>query len=589
MKTKRNVLFLLLLTGICIESFSIDKINLSSSSSDSTTPNIAIDSKGRILVLWDEMDWPLIGIADVLYVTRENGQWSEINETISQLYDARNPHLFTDSNDWFHLTYDDGESETTRDIFYRSFSFEEDHWSNIQRVFLNNLDSSNPKIVVDRDAKIHVIWAQQYRQDGKTKIVMNSKNKEETWPETFENISRNENSSAILPCFGARNGNIYACWMDNRNGVWDLFFNEKINGEWKNPTALNESGEKYMPSLVLDKKGGVHIICNSKEGNIFYLRKANQTWNPPLIISTGFSPARFSDLKLFKDNTLHAVWIQETRSGVSICYGRATPEGNWFEPIQISAGKDADHPKIELDDNGNAHIVWEDAGLNHRKDIFYSVVTPPGSKPIAIFTSSEDSGIVPLTVNFDGSGSLSGETEIRSYWWDFGDGSEMQEGCQISHTYKKAGIFPVKLYVTNQQLLVGFESKEIQILSGPFPPINILVKKTEEGGLFYREKINAIIWTENPKNKGQASISHYNIYRRFNDPKISEFKKICQVSSQTFRYADRDFISPEERDKFVYALSAVDDTGREGPMGYALNPKPDGEKNAFKTTRKEIK
>jgi len=589
MKTKRKVLFILLLTGIFIESFSVDKINLSSSSADSTIPNIAIDSKGRILVLWDEMDWPLIGIADVLYVTKEKGQWSEIKETISQLYDARNPHLFTDSNDILHLTYDDGKSETTRDIFYRSFSFAEGHWSNIQRVCLNNLNSSNPKIVVDSEAKIYVIWAQQYGQDAKTKIVMNSKNEEETWAETFENISGNKNSSAIHPCFEARNRNIYACWMDNRDGVWNLFFNEKINEEWKIPTNLNDSGEKFMPSLVLDKEGNVHIICSSKEGNILYLRKANQTWSSPLIISTGFSPARFSDLKLFKDNTLHAVWIQEAESGVSICYGRATSEGNWFAPIQISAGKDADHPKIELDDSGNAHIVWEDAGQNNKKDIFYTTVSPPGSKPISIFTSSEDSGIVPLTVDFDASGSLSGEKEIRSYWWNFGDGSEMEEGRQISHTYNKAGIFPVKLYVTNRQLLVGFQSKEIQILSGPFPPINILVKKTEERGLFYREKINAIIWTENPKNKGQVSISHYNIYRRFKDQEITEFKKIGQVSGQTFKYADRDFLSPEERDKFIYALSAVDDKGREGPMGFAPNPEPDAEKIAFKSTRKEVK
>ena len=589
MKTKRKVLFILLLTGICIESFSVDKINISSSATDSTIPNIAIDSKGRILVLWEEMDWPLIGIADVLYVTKENGKWSEIKETISQLYDARNPHLFIDSNDILHLTYDDGASETTRDIFYRNFSFTESHWSNIQRVCLNDLNSSNPKIVVDRDAKIYVIWTQQFEQDAKTTIVMNSRNEGETWPETFENISGNKNSSAIHPCFEARNRNIYACWLDNRNGGWDLFFSEKINEEWKIPTNLNDSIEKYMPSLVLDKESNVHIICSSKEGNIFYLRKANQTWGSPLIISTGFSPSRFSDLKLFKDNSLHAVWIQETTSGVSICYGRATSEGTWLEPIQISAGKDADHPKIELDDSGNAHIVWEDAGLNNKKDIFYTAVTPPGSKPIAFFTSSEDSGIVPLTVNFDASGSLSGGKKIRSYWWNFGDGSEMEEGHQISHTYNKAGIFPVKLYVTNQQLLVGFQSKEIQILSGPFPPINIFVKKTEERGLFYREKINAIIWMENPKNKGQVSISHYNIYRKFKDQETTEFKKIGQVSGQTFKYADRGFLSPEERDKFIYALSAVDEKGKEGPMGYALNPEPDGEKITFKTTRKEIK
>ena len=589
MRTKRNILFMLLITGIFFESFSFAKINLSSSSADSITPNIAIDSQGRILALWIEMDWPLPGIADVLYTTQENGQWSEIKETVSQLYDAHNPHLITDSNGKPHLTYDDGESETIRDIFYRSFSFEENHWSNIQRVYLTNLNSSNPKIGVDKDAKIYVMWAQQYRQDAKNKIVVNSKNEAEMWPETFEDISRNKNSSATHPCFAVKDGNIFACWMDNRDGVWGLFYNEKINAEWKTPTKLNNSEEIYWPSLAMDKEGNIHIICSSKEGNIFYVKKANQTWSSPLIISTGFSPTRFSDLKLFKDNTLHAVWIQETASDASILYGRATSEGNWLEPIQIPVGKEADHPKIELDDSGNAHIVWEDVGLNNKKDIFYTTVAPSGSKPIAVFSSSEDSGIVPLTVDFDASGSLPGEEEIRSFWWDFGDGSEMEEGCQISHTYNKAGISPVKLYVTNRQLLVGLHSKEIYVLSGPFPPLNILVKKTDERGLFYREKINAITWEENPKNKGQVFISHYNIYRKLKNWESTEFKIIGHAFSPTLKYADRDFLSPEERDSFSYAISVVDDMGREGPMGFALSLEPDGEKKAFKSMRKEIK
>jgi PKD repeat protein len=589
MRTKRNILFLLLITGIFFESFSFAKINLSLSSTDSITPNIAIDSQGRILALWIEMDWPLPGIADVLYTTRENGQWSEIKETVSQLYDARNPHLITDSNGKPHLTYDDGKSETTRDIFYRSFSFEENHWSNIQRVYLTNQNSSNPKIGVDKDAKIYVMWAQQYGQDAENKIVINSKNEAEIWPETFEDISRNKNSSANHPCFAVRDGNISACWMDNRDGGWDLFYNEKINAEWKTPTKLNNSGEIYWPSLAQDKEGNIHIICSSKEGNIFYVKKANQTWSSPLIISTGFSPTRFSDLRLFKDNTLHSVWIQETASDVSILYGRATSEGNWLEPIQIPVGKEADHPKIELDDSGNAHIVWEDVGLNNKKDVFYTTVTPSGSKPIAVFSSSEDSGIVPHTVDFDASGSLPGEEKIRSYWWDFGDGSEMEEGCQISHTYNKAGIFPVKLYVTNRQLLVGFRSNEIHVLSGPFPPLNILVKKTEERGLFYREKINAITWEENPKNKAQVLISHYNIYRKLENRESAEFKIIGHAFSSTYKYADRDFLSPEERDSFSYAISAVDDMGREGPMGFALSLEPDGEKKASKSMRKEIK
>ncbi|MDH5202182.1 MAG: PKD domain-containing protein [Nitrospirota bacterium] len=418
---------------------------------------------------------------------------------------------------------------------------------------------------------------------------MNSKDEEEMWPETFEDVSRNNNSSAVYPCFGVRNKDIYASWLDNRNGVWDIFYSEKIQDEWNLPTQINRSGEKYWPSLALDREDNVHIIYSTKEGNIFYVKRVSGIWSSPLLISTGFRPACIPCLKLFKNNTLHAVWIQETDSGVSIFYGRGTSNGQWLEPIQISVGNEADKPSIELDDSGNAHIVWEDTGINNKKDIFYTVVTPFGLKPTAVFSPSKDSGIVPFTVYFDASGSAPGEGVIRSYCWDFGDGSEIEEGRQISHTFEQAGIFSVKLYVTNSQLLVASYEKEIQILSGPFPPTDIVVKKTQEGGLFYREKINAISWKENPENKGQVSISHYNVYRKFKNRENSEFEKIGQVSGMTYKYGDRDFVSPEDRDKFVYALSAVDDKGREGPLGFALYPEEHSEIKAFKSTRKEIK
>jgi hypothetical protein len=208
---------------------------------------------------------------------------------------------------------------------------------------------------------------------------------------------------------------------------------------------------------------------------------------------------------------------------------------------------------------------------------------------VAAFSSSEDSGIVPHTVHFDASGSLPDGEEIRSYWWDFGDGSEMEQGRQVSHTFNEPGVFPVKLYVTNLQLLAGFHSEDIHVLGGPFPPLNISVTKDEDGGLFYRSKINAISWEENPNNEGKVIISHFNIYRKIINQANTEFKVIGQASHSTLNFADREFLSPSERDRFSYAVSAVDNLGREGPMGFANGNEPDGEKKFFRSSIKEIK
>lgn len=582
MKTKKAFVFLLLMAGMICQSLSYEKTNVSSTSNDSNTPNIAIDSKGKIMVVWAEMDWPIPDISDVLYATKKNGEWSEIKETLSQLYDARSPHIFFDSNGKFHIAYDDGYDDSSKDIFYRNFTFEEGPWSNIQRVYQSELNSSHPKIHIDIDGKIYVLWVQQYGNEMKTRIALNSRNEGETWPESYENVSRNTNSSARDPSFKIRQGNVYVCWEDNRNGTWDIFYSEKINNGWKNPVRLRNSGEKYWPSLALDQENNVHVIYNSNAGNIYYVKKIGKTWSSPRVISSASSPKGAMDLKVFKNNTLHAVWRQRTASGISIYYSRATPDGYWFDPLKVAEGKESDCPKIDLGDSGDAHIVWEDVDSDNKKDVFYAKVIPPGLTPTSLFTSSDDSGILPLTVVFDSSESTPGEGNIISYWWDFGDGTELRQGKYVSHTFSKAGNFTVKLYVTNSSLLVGFYSKKIEILPGPFPPTEILVRKAEEGGLFFREKVNILTWKENAKNKGQVLISFYNIYRKLKGQENNHFEKIGQADALAFKYIDRDFLNPEDRDLYSYAISAVDSQNREGPLGFALSSSSGEEKKTFK-------
>jgi len=66
----------------------------------------------------------------------------------------------------------------------------------------------------------------------------------------------------------------------------------------------------------------------------------------------------------------------------------------------------------------------------------------------ASFTAEPTSGIAPLTVNFDASGSSTTGGEIKSYSWNFGDG-ENGEGKTVTHTYTKSGEFLVSLTVRN--------------------------------------------------------------------------------------------------------------------------------------------
>jgi len=83
-----------------------------------------------------------------------------------------------------------------------------------------------------------------------------------------------------------------------------------------------------------------------------------------------------------------------------------------------------------------------------------SVIVNPEGKPTAAFsvTSGPASAGAPLA--FDGANSA-GPNEITSYSWNFGDGSPLQGGATLTHTYAAAGNYEVTLTVTDSASRTG--------------------------------------------------------------------------------------------------------------------------------------
>src|SRR5712692_3029978 len=67
--------------------------------------------------------------------------------------------------------------------------------------------------------------------------------------------------------------------------------------------------------------------------------------------------------------------------------------------------------------------------------ILFVIPAPTGNRaPVAVASASPTSGVVPLPVAFDGSGSTDADGTIVSYTWNFGDGANAS-GITVSHTY----------------------------------------------------------------------------------------------------------------------------------------------------------
>jgi PKD repeat protein len=89
-------------------------------------------------------------------------------------------------------------------------------------------------------------------------------------------------------------------------------------------------------------------------------------------------------------------------------------------------------------------------------------VLPPNQPPLVTFSFTPIEPKVNEPVEFDASGSTD-DGEIVRYAWDFGDG-QTGEGKTITHTYKTAGTFTVKLTLTDDRGAKNSLSRTITVV-----------------------------------------------------------------------------------------------------------------------------
>jgi chitodextrinase len=157
---------------------------------------------------------------------------------------------------------------------------------------------------------------------------------------------------------------------------------------------------------------------------------------------------------------------QVVRQGATVTLngsGSSDPDGdalgfNW-SLTSIPAGSDAvlSDPNIigpdfvaDLVGNYVAQLIVNDGEFNSVPDTVMIIVTLDAALPQAD-SGGPYSGFVDEPITLDGSGSFDSDGgQILSWEWDFGDG-ETATGESVTHTYSEAGVYDVRLTVTDDE------------------------------------------------------------------------------------------------------------------------------------------
>ena len=117
-------------------------------------------------------------------------------------------------------------------------------------------------------------------------------------------------------------------------------------------------------------------------------------------------------------------------------------------------------------------IVTDDDGAVSRRQVFLTV-EESATNPTASFVYSPTTGDVPLTVNFDGSGSSDPDGTIISYEWIFSDGIKLT-GQMTERTFETSGTYTFFLRVTdNAGMTHQTEAQTIVATESNTPPVMV--------------------------------------------------------------------------------------------------------------------
>ena len=146
----------------------------------------------------------------------------------------------------------------------------------------------------------------------------------------------------------------HAVWESNRR---IYYANLPRDGTWTAPVMIAYG---FAPHTVADSNGTLHVaFVNLFMGNYetYYVFRSAGVWSLPvnMAYTTGYSA--HPKLALASDNTLHAVWMDNT-PGYWTTY-HATWNGRFWSNRPIPSGR-GQSPAINIAADGGIYVVWQD-------------------------------------------------------------------------------------------------------------------------------------------------------------------------------------------------------------------------------------
>lgn len=488
----RPVFLCLLLGLLALSPVSGQSIQISNTTAMAELPFIRVMANGDIMVIYClGTHFNADAVLNYHIFDQAAGTWSGPTQAVSRAGSSAYPQLWKGGDGDLHMAYHDGNASPNREIYYARFDSAGRKWAGRTVAYVSSgVNSTWPRIQGIGD-RLFIVWSHNYESGvGEMDMTMIENSIGGAWPVDQRSrltISDTPQSVSIHGDFEYRDDKVYICWMDDNHNrdSWNIYYNQGTYDQgtetWSFGTAQRiypDGRLQYYPALAVDENGVVHVLFSHKNNPVFHMRLENGVWSEPKTVSTGSAGQNMFAVLEYADGLLHTV----IPMGTNVYYVRGSTDGTWTEPFKIHDGECPGYPGLDIDENGDAHVVFSDGdAVDVPRNIFYVKVALPGVPPTAAVSADVTAGPLPLTVAFDGSGSSDSDGKVIDYRWNFGDGTSAsgESLSQVSHTFESEGTFPVTLTVLDNDLRTDTATIEIKVSSGPRAVITPSVTRGE--------------------------------------------------------------------------------------------------------------
>jgi PKD repeat protein len=571
------VLISFLFIFFCFSNFVSGYANISRSPDwRSFGPRTAIDSIGNIHVVWADYYTPYTskydppGNGDAFYAKYDlvTQQWSDpFNISNSSLVfspEVRNAGIAIDSYDSIYVVY----VERNRILLRVSSG---GIWSDPFEIANSGELIDMPRVAVDPAGNIFTSW-----WAFASGIVYSRARIGGVW-EAVRRLSP-AGLRSKFPNIAVGNNVVFCTWQQGgteRGYTANYARRGKSFGEvWSSSQLVASTIDVGNPDIEIDANDVAHVVYMASVGTsydslLYYTYWTGNSFSSPAIIS-GRRLQHYASI-YERGGNLYIAWQAGAWGHGSALYYNNKINGGWSGERTLPGTAGCTFVDVATSPSQDkTYYVWDDIGQNPfgTWEVWCNMgetgeEPPPGDMPpIPEFSFSPTTGLVPLVVTFDASGSSDPDGTIVRYSWDFGDGSSGL-GQVINHVYLKSGTFRIGLTVTDD-LGARATKTELIVVLGLQPPLNIRWSTHVDESLFRTSTVAGVTWERNPANDALgAQITGYRIYRKLSSELNSAYIAVGEVSGSAYRFIDR---KVDVGVGYAYTVTALDSRGHESPI-----------------------